>query len=227
MGTGLIVSLGESAYLRLRHDIMTGKLMPGAIVSERELAQRYDMSKTPVREAIGQVCREGLVQRLPGRGYRISPITIKEIVDLFEMRIILETASVEKAAARPHSDRCMDMLREKAKITYNLEDEDSHTEFLMANREFHITIAEATGNGRIVQVLQGLFVEMERLFHLGLVIRDSSEEMATEHQALVAACEDGDVQQAKAVMGQQINASKNRILEAIMGGGLGSVQATG
>ena len=222
----MIVSLGESAYLRLRNDIMTGKLLPGTIVSERELAGRYDMSKTPVREAIGQVCREGLVRRMPGRGYQISPITIKEIVDLFEMRMIVEMACVERVVGAPGSVRFLDLLKEKAKIRYALADENSHVEFLMANREFHITFAEATGNDRLVQILGGLFTEMERLFHLGLVLRDSSEEMATEHQCLVAACENGDVHEAREVAGQQIISSKERILEAIMGGGLVSVQAS-
>ena len=60
------VSLAEKAYLQIRHEILLGKLPPGAIVSERALAGRYKMSKTPIREAISQVCHEGLMQRLPG-----------------------------------------------------------------------------------------------------------------------------------------------------------------
>jgi DNA-binding GntR family transcriptional regulator len=185
---GPAMSLSDSAYARLRDDIMTGRLRPGVVVSERELAERYSMSKTPVREAIGQVCREGLVQKLPGKGYRIASITIKEILDLFELRLILESAAIEKVIVMRDPSRLVDRLQEQALVTYSLEDEQSHFEFLAANREFHLTIAREAGNARLVQTLDGLLGDMDRLFHLGLVIRDSSEEMAREHQDLLEAC---------------------------------------
>jgi DNA-binding GntR family transcriptional regulator len=220
------VSLAENAYLQIRHEILLGKLPPGAMVSERELAARYEMSKTPIREAINQVCHEGLMQRLPGRGYMISPITIKEIQDLFEMRLIIELSTIRKIILNP-SPTHLATLKEMSKISYQPDDDESQVEFLETNREFHLTLAEATGNNRLVQTLESILTEMDRLFHLGLKIRDSSAEMAEEHQDLVAAIEEGDMEHATASMENQIITSKNRILEAIMSGELHSIQAIG
>lgn len=219
-------SLAENAYRRIRHEILLGELLPGAIVSERELASRFGMSKTPIREAITQVCNEGLMQRLPGRGYMVSPITIKEIHDLFDMRVILEQATIRKIMANP-SPRHLERLKELSTISYEPDNPESEVEFLEINREFHITLAQASGNIRLVQTLEAILIEMERLFHLGLRVGDYSIEMAAEHQDLVAAIEKGDLEHALKSTEDQVVTSKRRILEAIMNGELQSIQAIG
>ena len=220
------ISLAENAYRRIRHEILLGELLPGAIVSERELASSYEMSKTPIREAITQVCREGLMQRLPGRGYMVSPITIKEIHDLYDMRMIFEQATVRKFMANPSPD-VLENLKDMARISYKPDNPESEVEFLEVNREFHLTVAEASGNVRLVHALEEVLVEMERLFHLGLHVGDYSQEMAAEHQDLVEAIENDDLEQALASIEDQIVTSKKRILEAIMSGELQSIQAIG
>ena len=217
-------SLAETAYLRLRKEIHMGVLVPGGVVSERELASRYEMSKTPIREAVTQVCREGLLQRLPGRGYMVSPITIKEIQDLFDLRLILEVAVIEKLFSNPASEY-LPKLKEIADIRYVLEDPESHFVFLEANRTFHLTLARSAGNVRVTQVLESLLIEMERLFHLGLRIGDSSEEMAKEHQDLIAALEANDLNTARESTIQQILESKKRVMDAIMTGDLKTIHA--
>jgi DNA-binding GntR family transcriptional regulator len=218
------VSLAEQAYLRIRHEILLGEMLPGAVVSERELAARYEMSKTPIREAITQVCRQGLMQRLPGRGYMVSPITIKEIHDLFDTRLIIERATVEKIIAKPSISH-LERLKQMSTIRYEPNNPESQVAFLETNRDFHLTLAEASGNIRLVRMLESILIEMERLFHLGLHVGDYSTEMMLEHQDLVASIESGDVAKATAIMEEQIVTSKTRILEAIMSGELKSVQA--
>lgn len=216
-------SLVDQAYLRLRHEILTCILPPGQVISERELAQRYAMSKTPIREALTRVCHDGLVQRLSGRGYLIAPITIQYIRDLFDLRLVLELAAAERAA-RHASPAWVATLHKMADISYSLDDPQSHVAFLRTNRAFHLALAEAAENRRLVEVLEGLLIEMERLFHLGLRLRDSSQEMRREHQELVATLEKGDVAAVREALARQINASRDRILEAILQGDVRSVQ---
>lgn len=217
------VSLVDQAYLRLRQEILTCQLAPGQVVSERELAQRYTMSKTPIREALTRVCHEGLVQRLSGRGYIIAPITIQYIRDLFDLRLVLELAAAERAA-RYASPTHIAALKEMSAVSYCLDDPESHAAFLRINRAFHLALAETAANRRLVEILEGLLIEMERLFYLGLRLRDSSQEMRQEHQEVVAALEQGDVEGVRDTMTRQINASRNRILEAILQGEVRSVQ---
>jgi DNA-binding GntR family transcriptional regulator len=223
---GQVPSLAEQAYLRLRQDILVCVLAPGQVVTERELAGQYEMSKTPIREALTQVCHDGLVQRLPGRGYMVAPITVKDLRDLFDMRLILEVAAAERAASQP-SPTLIAELRRLSALSYNPTDTESHIQFLRGNRVFHLTLADAAGNRRLTCTLENLLLELDRYFHLGLRLRDSSAEMRREHKEVVAALEMGDVEALKGCMEQQVVTSRNRILEAIVGGDLPSVQLGG
>ncbi|MFN2150748.1 MAG: GntR family transcriptional regulator [Anaerolineales bacterium] len=216
-------SLAHQAYQRLQQEILTCVLVPGQVVSERELARKYEVSKTPMREALSQACHQGLVLRLPGRGYLVAPITIKDIRALFDLRLILETVAVERAAQQPSSALIVG-LREMSAVKYELDEPESHIYFLETNRAFHLTLAEAAGNPRLLALMSDLFDELERLFHLGLRLRDSSEEMRSEHQALVAALENGDQVAARQAITEQILSSRERILEAILQGDFDSIQ---
>ena len=80
---------------------------------------------------------------------------------------------------------------------------------------------------RLVELLNALFNEMERLFHVGLRLRDSSEEMRREHRELVAVIENGDTESAVRAIKEQVIASRDRILEAILQGDIQSVQVHG
>ena len=220
-----VTSLAGQAYLELRHEILTCILSPGQVVSERELARQYEMSKTPIREALAQVCHDGLMQRLPGRGYMVAPITIKDVRDLFDLRLILEAASAERAARHPLPAQIA-VLKEMSLVTYCLDDPESHVLFLNMNRSFHLALAESAENRRLVGTLEGLLIEMDRLFHLGLRLRDSSGEMKQEHQEVVAALEAGNVEGARDAITRQIITSRDRILEAIMQGDIRPVQVS-
>ncbi len=221
-----IASLAEQAYARLRHDILTCILSPGQVVSERELARQYEMSKTPTREALSQVCHDGLMQRLPGRGYMVTPITIKDVRDLFDLRLILETTSAERAA-RHFSPAQIAALADMSNVSYCLDDPESHILFLQTNRNFHLALAEAAGNRRLLKMMEGLMIEMDRLFHLGLRLRDSSDEMKREHREVVAALETGDIEGVRNAITRQVMTSRDRILEAILQGDIRPVQVGG
>jgi DNA-binding GntR family transcriptional regulator len=218
-----ITSLAGRAYNQLSLEILTCVLAPGQIVSERELARRYEISKTPIREALAKTCHEGLMQRLPGRGYMVSPITIKDIQDLFDLRLILELAAVERVVQKP-PQALISQLKVMSEASYNLDDPESHFSFLKTNRTFHLALAEASGNRRIVTALEELLNQMERLFHLGLRLRDSSQEMVQEHHEVVDALENGDIKGVREVITRQIITSRDRILEAILQGDIQSVQ---
>ena len=219
----LTASLAEQAYNQLHQEILTCILLPGQVVSEREIARKYEMSKTPIREALTQACHNGLVQRLPGRGYMVAPITIRDIQDLFDLRLILEVTAAERAA-RNLSLVNLNMLKELSTISYNLDDPQSQTLFLKTNRDFHVVLAKAAGNRRLEGMLDELLNEMERLFYLGLRLRDSGEEMKHEHQEVVAALESGDLERVREAITHQILISRDRILEAIMQGDIPTIQ---
>jgi DNA-binding GntR family transcriptional regulator len=140
--------------------------------------------------------------------------------------LILETAAAERAALNASPEQVV-LLKEMSVISYNIDDPQSHIQFLKTNRGFHLALAEAAGNRRLVVMLEGLLIELDRLFHLGLRLRDSSEEMRREHQEVVAALETGDVEGVRAAITRQILTSRDRVMEAIMRGQIRPVQVTG
>ena len=208
-------SLGAAAYDLLRREIIRCRLRPGAEVTEQGLAVRYGFGKTPVREALSRLAQEGLVRAVPRRGYVISPITLKDVQDLFAVRCLLEAGAARQAAGRVDGEE-MRRLDALCRVGYDPADADSTAAFLAINREFHVTIARASRNERLVGMIAQLVDEMERLFHLGLVLRNRSEEMAHEHQALVDALLAGDADTAGRIAEAQVRAAQKMVIDGFL-----------
>jgi DNA-binding GntR family transcriptional regulator len=133
-------SLTDQAYSGLRKEIITCRLRPGTEVGEQELASRLNMSKTPVRESLVRLTLEGLVEAFPRRGYRIKPVTIKDIADIFTVRKALESVAAELAAVRMSKEE-LDVLKTLADQTYVQDSSLPVLEFVSANNIFHAAIA--------------------------------------------------------------------------------------
>ena len=209
-------SLARRTYEALKQDILTCVLRPGAQIFEGELAARYGTSKTPVREALNLLGQEGLVQVLPRRGYLVAPITLRDVQEVFQLRLLLETAAAELAAEHI-TEEGLRQLNALVAVRYTYRDRASYSRFLRANRAFHIAVAEASGNGRLAAFVGKLLEDMERILHLGLDLRDSAEEMAAEHAELVDALLRGDGALARRVVTEQLQTSRKRVLEALVG----------
>lgn len=209
-------SLGSAAYHQLRREIIRCHLRPGSDVTEHALAVRYGFGKTPVREALSRLAQEGLVRAVPRHGYVITPITLKDVQDLFAARFLLEAEAARLAAGRVDGDE-LRRLDDLCRAGYDPADADSAAAFLASNREFHVTIARASRNDRLAAMIAQLLDEMERLFHLGLVLRNRSEEMAHEHKALVDALLAGDATAAGEIAAAQIRAAQKMVVDGFLG----------
>jgi len=203
----------------LRRAIITGRLRPGALLVEAEVSARYGVSKSPAREALKVLQQEGLVDVIPRRGYVVTPITVKQIKDLFDLRLILERETAA-AAARNATEDDIALLRRLSGNLYVPGDPDSYARFLTENRSFHLAVAQVSRNERLTAVLARLLDDLERLFHLGLDVRDRSETLVREHLEIVDAIVARDSQRAGAVMVAQIENARQMVLEAVMSGSL-------
>jgi DNA-binding GntR family transcriptional regulator len=214
------LSLAEQAYQTLKDAIITGTLSPGELIGERELAHRYQLGKTPIREALHALQQEGLVEAIPRAGYMVSTITTRDVQELFEVRSILETAAAGLAATNASKEE-LQHLRESVDFEYTHGDWASYKAFLNANTEFHYGVAQASGNQHLAKIVLRLLENLERLFHIELDLRDSAAEMQAEHKTLVEALAEGDSEKARQVMAEQIQKSRDRVMEAIVGQELG------
>src|SRR5215475_2658555 len=106
--------LTDRAYERIRHDVISCTIAPGTEISEMQLCAQYKLGKAPVRMALNRLAHDGLVRAIPRRGYMVSPVTVRDINDVFELRLMLEPAAARMAAGRVDAARlqaCDDVCR--------------------------------------------------------------------------------------------------------------------
>jgi len=193
-----MVSRREDAYVRLKQCIMSGELLPGTQLSLPELAARYGMSRTPVRDALNALAQEGLVEVIPRRGYFVSGVTVRDVEDAFQLRLILESATAELAAPRISETEIERLSRLSRR--YIAGDIESYRMFLDENREFHLSIARATGNRLLAEAVERVLDHVQRFLVLRLDLSTDADEMLAEHRLLLHAFRARDVERAREAM---------------------------
>jgi DNA-binding GntR family transcriptional regulator len=212
-------SITRTVHERLRQAILTGRLRPGQRVVELAIAEQYGVSRAPAREALKLLQQERLLEVVPRRGYVVAPVTTAQVRELFELRRMLESAAAARAT-RNATPADLDALARLVGDPYAPGDPESYARFLAQNKVFHAGVARLARNARLSRIVEALLDELERLFHLGLDVRDRSEALVQEHRDLVLAMRTGDADEAARVMALQIDNACQMVLEAIMQGAL-------
>lgn len=181
-------SLAEQAYAALKRDIIRCDLRPGELVIEARLAERYGMSKTPVRQAIGLLQTEGLVTVVPRRGTFVSSFDGSDVSDAFRLRMLLEPEAAVLAAHRA-SPADFERLEELSEISMRGDEDprDRHE----TNRLFHVAIAEVAQVKLLTPMVAALHEELERYLNYKMLVGIDAER-ATSHKDLVALMREGD-----------------------------------
>lgn len=208
--------LSDQAYTAIKRAIINCALPPDAEVSEAQLALRFGFGKAPIRQALSRLSQERLVSAQPRRGYRVAPVTLRDVRELFELRLLVEPKTARLAAGRVERSELQRLDAVCQAAVYSPGDRDSAERFLAANREFHLAIARAAGNQRMTALLTQLLEECERLLHIGLALRNRSEEIRDEHELLIDALGRGDADAAERIAAEQVEDSHRMVREAIL-----------
>jgi len=206
-------SLTARVYADLKRDIITCQLRPGQQVLEQQLAERYGVSKTPIREALNTLRQEGYVEVVPRRAYVVTPVSVRDVQHIFHVRLLLEPSAAELAAQRVSGEQLATLRR-----LIDRRPPANLTDRLALNRAFHMGIAEASGNPRLVTFIGKLLEEVERVFHLGLDLGGPPASEPDHHAGLVDALMKGDHHLARDIMAQAVQSSRRRVMEALLGG---------
>lgn len=188
----------------LRDAIITCRLKPGAVLNERELAEQLGVSKTPVREALSLLNHEQLVEILPRQAYVVSAITVRQVHEAFQLRLILESAAVELVAAKIDDD----LLAKLDALVDGENPRESDKARLTRNLEFHTLIAEGSDNERLARLIRQLLREMPRLISVGYI--------AGDHDRLLAALRAHDAVRAGAAIREHILGVRDKALAAAL-----------
>ncbi len=207
-------SLTERAATQLRADILSTRLAPGEVISEAMAAERLELGKAPIRAALARLGEEGLVTSVPRRGWVVSLVTIRDIHEVFDLRLMLEPEAARRAAGRVDAPM-LQRLDAICAAGYDPTDATSAMGFLEANKAFHVAIAELSGNARLAKQIDRLLDESTRMLVLGLSRRDRTGEMAHEHHALVEALALGRGAEAARLMHEQVAESRAMVMAAL------------
>ncbi len=210
--------LRDIVFNTLRQAILKGELEPGERLMEVSLAQKLGVSRTPVREAIRKLELEGLVTMIPRRGAEVARISEKNLRDVLEVRRGLEELAVELACARLTDNQIVELKKSNVEFENSLTSNDV-TLIAEADERFHEIIYRATGNERLVQVINNIKEQMYR-YRLEY-IKESSKRpsLVIEHKAIVNALERRNVDEAKHQMRAHIENQEINVLKSIKSSG--------
>lgn len=157
-------SLSVSTYERCKSDIINCRLKPGQFVTELELAERYGVSKSPIRFALALLKAEDLVTIAPRRGVQVASLTIGEVRHVYMLRGLLEPfASAQAATLRTTED--MVALDELLEVATAKGEDVLRTDQIRAHTLFHVRIAQASRIPKLARLIQPLHETMERVLH--------------------------------------------------------------
>lgn len=201
---------GEAAYRRLLEEIRRGALTPGTRLRETELAERLGISRTPVREAIRLLEADGLVAHLPRQGATIRGLDHAEVIELYEMRAVLESTAARLAARSASEAELADLAALNAELAAA---PDPHTGQQL-NRQFHQSLLMAAKNRFLVKSVSALTKTMMVLGPTTLIEPSRAQTTLAEHARLLDALNARDGARAEAEMKAHIEgALRTRIRE--------------
>lgn len=185
----------------LRDEILLGELMPGQHIRLEDIAERFEISTTPVREALRELEAEGLVTIYPHRGAIITQLSPNDLQDIYEIR-----ATLEAMATRLAVPELTDMTL--AQIRSYFEQMDNHLEDLVTlvklNHKFHITLYNVSGRRHLCELTSMLRYRTQHYLHAYISDLGGMPKAQTEHRILIEACEQADAERAAAIIYEHV-----------------------
>jgi len=218
-------SVRRRAYLFIQKKIASGDLKAGTLISEVALAKELGSSRTPVREAAGQLLAEGLLELSPGGGIIVTQITRQSIVDLYELREALEVFAVGRVSQNgirsTDRERLLTILNETQVILKELKSSgkpelnaDQMKRFTLSDLSFHALLIRLAANARILKVVNETRL-MIRIFGIQRSghKREELERIYRHHKDILQAVIDQDVERSRKLLSEHIQASARERLD--------------
>jgi DNA-binding GntR family transcriptional regulator len=205
-------TLAMNAYLRLRADIISGHVGPSAVLSERDLADTFGISRTPLRSALSRLEGEGLIERLANGALLVRAVTVEKLLEILRLRQALEGA----AAARAAEFGLTDDLRQAREAAQRFIDRPTDFErFWQEDERFHMAVANAA---RLV-LLPAILADQRAIVRRSTIIRTHArfDEQSREHIAVIDTIAAQDPEAARAAMSRHFEAMQTRSLGMLSG----------
>jgi DNA-binding GntR family transcriptional regulator len=180
-------TLAEKAFTALHEAIVTGRLEPGERLPIEDLAETFDMSPMPIREALRRLDSVGLVENVPHRGARVTELSAADLVEVYEARLALEPLAIRHAATRFDEEdrRAAETALARLIAAY---ERDDVKEVWLAHTEFHFALYRAAGSRWLLRLITPLWESSERYRFASTPIRRAVVDRQAEHERMLEAC---------------------------------------
>jgi DNA-binding GntR family transcriptional regulator len=197
----------ESVYRQLKDDIFEFRLMPGMRFSENEVAARASVSRTPVREALMRLAREGFVSVHPRSGWTVRPLDFEQFDHLYDVRVILELAALARIALRTDAAPALDALRQTWLVPARQRLAEER-QVAVLDEAFHATLVRAAGNPELARLHQDVTERIRIIRRLDFTQPGRIAATYDEHAAILRAVSAGKTQQAALLLRSHIEHSR-------------------
>lgn len=178
----------DQAYRQIKQWIIQGDLPADTILVERQLCDMLQLSRTPIRSALQELAQEGFVINAPGRGMMVSRVQIEDVIEIFEIRQVLDPLALELFMKNPDTDIMMGIGKTVETMRVSLEQRDGQS-FVAADNLFHSLYSQHTGNWRLEKIWKDLREQEQRI-----VMLTSNDyvwmKIAYDHHVSIFACMD-------------------------------------
>lgn len=202
-------TLKNTAYKYIKNKIIDCEFEPGTFLDEKKLIEDLGFSRTPIREALNKIEEEGFIQIMPKKGIFVTQITMKSILDVFQIREIIEPAALAKFGQNLSSDKIVHF-----KALYNKRgfDEEAANEY---DDEFHNFLISAYNNAYITNMFMDLQEQNKRVRRMSGKLGNTLDVTYIEHLNILNYLENVELEKAANALNEHISASKRRVLERI------------
>lgn len=207
-------SLTDRAYKEIKNWIIHYKLKPGVQLRMDELSAALGMSQTPIRESLSKLEHEHLVDRHPQKGYVVRALNLKDVSDIYDVRMALEVVAAEEAATRmggTDRKRLSHLLKEVDILIKKAE----KARVLALEQEFHMRIMEATGNWFLTEILGSIFDRIWMIQNVNILTSDHLMDAHKQHMEIYHALEKADSLKSAALMKKHLRFTKKFVLSRL------------
>ena len=212
--SGKPIGLTEWVYVRIKAAILNLDFAPGSQLQVEDLSREMEVSRTPVREALLRLQKDGLVDVLPRVGFFVTKFAARDLEELYELREVLESRAVYDAVLSMTDDEMNKFLKINVSTQAAVEKEDS-AGFLEAEIAFHNFLTETSHNKRLVAMVESMRDLTYRWRILSLNSKEDIRASLGEHKRIAEAVQNRDAGMASRLMGEHIQNAKNRIVRMI------------
>jgi DNA-binding GntR family transcriptional regulator len=195
----------ERVYRTLKSWLVEARLAPGEFISEADMAVHCKTSRTPVREAFSRLSQDGWLTRIRRKGYLVTPISVRDIMELYEYRKILECFTAEKVAQSANRAQIEELV---SIVSVESEPGADLSAILAANSAFHVRLAELSANQRVLSQLSLVICYVRRLD----TICTQRVPGWVGHEELLRALKEHQPEGAKQSMARHIDHSRDKML---------------